>query len=198
MRILPYIGVMVFACIVNGAVLSKYGLYMPWYLVGGVLFIIGSALMFTVDLDSSAAKVYGYTIIIGLGVGSFCQASFAVAQGSVQAADIPSAVGFITCGQITGVTISIAIANSVFLNEAERGIAALLPSVPLDQIQAAIAGVGSQLVQTLPQEVRVLVLRAIVAAISKTYIVCITGGSVAVVLSIFLKRERLFVTPALA
>jgi hypothetical protein len=197
-RILPYIGVMVFACIVNGAVLSKYGLYMPWYLVGGVLFIIGSALMFTVDLDSSAAKVYGYTIIIGLGVGSFCQASFAVAQGSVQAADIPSAVGFITCGQITGVTISIAIANSVFLNEAERGIAALLPSVPLDQIQAAIAGVGSQLVQTLPQEVRVLVLRAIVAAISKTYIVCITGGSVAVVLSIFLKRERLFVTPALA
>lgn len=198
MRILPYIGVMVFACIVNGAVLSKYGFYMPWYLVGGVLFIIGSALMFTVDLDSSAAKVYGYTIIIGLGVGFFCQASFAVAQGSVQAADIPSAVGFITCGQITGVTISIAIANSVFLNEAERGIAALLPSVPLDQIQAAIAGVGSQLVQTLPQEVRVLVLRAIVAAISKTYIVCITGGSVAVVLSIFLKRERLFVTPALA
>jgi len=189
---------MVFACIVNGAALSKYGLYMPWYLGGGVLFIIGSALMFTVDLGSSAAMVYGYTIIIGLGVGSFCQTSFAVAQGSVQAADIPSAVGFITCGQITGITISIAIANSVFLNEAERGIAALLPSVPQDQIQAAIAGVGSQLVQTLPQEVRALVLHAIVTAISKTYIVCITGGCVAVVLSIFLKRERLFVAPVLA
>ncbi|KFX90140.1 hypothetical protein O988_08328 [Pseudogymnoascus sp. VKM F-3808] len=197
-RILPYIFLMVFACIVNGAVLSKYGYYMPWYLGGGILFVIGSALMYTVDSSSTAAQVYGFSVLLGTGVGVFCQASFSVAQGTVKPSEIPSAVGFITCAQITGITISIAIANSVFLNGAEEGIAKILPQVPRDQIQGAIAGVGSKFVQSLPLEVRQLVLDAIIEAMSKAYVICITAGALAIVLSLFLKRERLFVAPGLA
>jgi hypothetical protein len=36
---------MVFFCILNGAILSKYGLYMPWYLFGGIFFTVGAGLM---------------------------------------------------------------------------------------------------------------------------------------------------------
>lgn len=189
---------MVFGCIVNGAVLSKYGYYMPWYLGGGILFVIGSALMYTVDSSSTAAQVYGFSLLLGVGVGAFCQTSFSVAQGTVKPSEIPSAVGFITCAQITGITISIAIANSVFLNGAEEGIAKLLPDVPRDQIQGAIAGVGSKFVQSLPAAVRQQVLDAIIEAMSKAYVLCITAGALAIVLSLFLKRERLFVAPGLA
>ncbi|KFZ06847.1 hypothetical protein V501_07021 [Pseudogymnoascus sp. VKM F-4519 (FW-2642)] len=197
-RILPYIFLMVFGCIVNGAVLSKYGYYMPWYLGGGILFVIGSALMYTIDSSSTAAQVYGFSVLLGVGVGVFCQASFSVAQGTVKPSEIPSAVGFITCAQITGITISIAIANSVFLNGAEEGIAKLMPDVPRDQIQSAIAGVGSKFVQSLPLEMRQKVLDAIIEAMSKAYVLCITAGALAIVLSLFLKRERLFVAPGLA
>ncbi|OBT73367.1 hypothetical protein VF21_07695 [Pseudogymnoascus sp. 05NY08] len=197
-RILPYIFLMVFGCIVNGAVLSKYGYYMPWYLGGGILFVIGSALMYTINSSSTAGQVYGFSVLLGVGVGVFCQASFSVAQGTVKPSDIPSAVGFITCAQITGITISIAIANSVFLNGAEEGIAKLMPDVPRDQIQSAIAGVGSKFVQSLPLEMRQKVLDAIIEAMSKAYVLCITAGALAIVLSLFLKRERLFVAPGLA
>ncbi|OBT85333.1 hypothetical protein VE02_05985 [Pseudogymnoascus sp. 03VT05] len=197
-RILPYIFLMVFGCIVNGAVLSKYGYYMPWYLGGGFLFVIGSALMYTIDSSSTAGQVYGFSVLLGVGVGVFCQASFSVAQGTVKPSDIPSAVGFITCAQITGITISIAIANSVFLNGAEEGIAKLMPDVPRDQIQSAIVGVGSKFVQSLPLEMRQKVLDAIIEAMSKAYVLCITAGALAIVLSLFLKRERLFVAPGLA
>ncbi|KFY61277.1 hypothetical protein V496_05082 [Pseudogymnoascus sp. VKM F-4515 (FW-2607)] len=197
-RILPYIFLMVFGCIVNGAVLSKYGYYMPWYLGGGILFVIGSALMYTVDSSSTAAQVYGFSILLGVGVGVFCQASFSVAQGTVKPEEIPSAVGFITCAQITGITIAIAIANSVFLNGAEEGISKLLPDVPRDQIQSSIVGVGSKFVQSLPLAMRQQVLDAIIEAMSKAYVLCITAGALAIVLSLFLKRERLFVAPGLA
>ncbi|KAL5347343.1 hypothetical protein ACLOAV_007654 [Pseudogymnoascus australis] len=197
-RILPYIFLMVFGCIVNGAVLSKYGYYMPWYLGGGILFVIGSALMYTVDSSSTAAQVYGFSILLGVGVGVFCQASFSVAQGTVKPEEIPSAVGFITCAQITGITIAIAIANSVFLNGAEEGISKLLPDVPRDQIQSSIVGVGSKFVQSLPVAMRQQVLDAIIEAMSKAYVLCITAGALAIVLSLFLKRERLFVAPGLA
>jgi MFS family permease len=197
-RILPYIVLMVVACIVNGAVMSIYGLYMPWYLFGGILMTIGSALMYTVNINSSPAAVYGYTILIGFGTGAFCQASFAVAQAFVPAEEIPSAIGFISSGQIVGITISIAIANSVFLNGAETRIADILPNVPHDQIQAAIAGVGSKLVQTLPDALREKVLEAIVASISRIYILVITAGALCILLSLVMKRERLFMSPAVA
>jgi MFS family permease len=191
-RLLPLIFLMIFAVITNGAVMSAYGVYMPWYTAGGIFTVIGGALMYTVDTDSSISRVYGYSVIIGLGTGMFAQASFSVAQAIVAPELIPSAVGFITCAQVSGVTIALAIANSVFLNKSQEGIQKILPGVPVSDIQAAIAGAGSQFVDSLSDGVKLEVLKAIVSAMSKTYILVITGGSLVVVLSAFMKRERLF------
>jgi hypothetical protein len=105
---------------------------------------------------------------------------------------IPMAVGFITCAQVSGVTIALAIANSVFLNKSQTGIEKILPGVPVAEIQAAIAGAGSKFVDSLSDSVKLEVLKAIVSAMSKTYILVITAGSLVVVLSVFMKRERLF------
>jgi MFS family permease len=191
-RLLPLIFLVIFAIITNGAVMSAYGLYMPWYTVGGILTVVGGALMFTVDTESSISRVYGYCVILGLGTGMFAQASFSVAQAVVAPELIPLAVGFITCAQVSGITIALAIANSVFLNQAQAGIQKILPGVPVAEIQAAIAGAGSQFVASLSEGVKLEVLKAIVSAMSKTYILVITAGSLVVVLSAFLKRERLF------
>ena len=139
---------------------------------------------------TSVARVYGFTILIGFGVGLFVQASFSVAQAVVEPEVVPSAVGFITCAQISGVTI--ALANAVFLNQSQTKIQELLPNVPKEQIQQAITGVGSQFFNELSGTVREEVLRAIVTAMSKTYILVITSGALVIVLSLFMKRERLF------
>jgi hypothetical protein len=197
-RLLPYICLMVFFCIVNGAVLSKYGYYMPWYLFGGVFMTVGAALMYTVTAESSNSAVYGYSSLIGIGVGVLVQAGFAIAQALVTIKEIPEAVGFITCGQITGITLSIAVANSIFLNKAESGIAPLLPNASSAEIQAAITGVGSSLVNSLPADTKAAVLDAIIRAMSKAYIGVISAGALAIVLSLFLKRERLFLSPVVA
>ena len=195
-RILPFIAVMVFFCVVNGIGMTKYGYYMPWYLVGGIFMLIGGALMFTVDATDGPSKIYGYTVLIGMGSGMFVQAGFSVAQATVAPEDIPWAVGLINQGQITGVTIAISIANSVFLNGAQDRIAVILPNKTREEIQGAIAGTGSQFVKDQPLEVQAKVVEAIVEAISKTYILIITAGAVAIVASVFLKRERLFMTAA--
>ncbi|KFZ18706.1 hypothetical protein V501_01063 [Pseudogymnoascus sp. VKM F-4519 (FW-2642)] len=59
-RLLPFIFLMVFAVIGNGIILSLYGYYMPWYTLGGILVVTGGALMYTIDVDTSASCVYGY------------------------------------------------------------------------------------------------------------------------------------------
>jgi hypothetical protein len=106
---------------------------------------------------------------------------------------IASAVGFITCVQVSGVTIALAIANSVFLNKSQTSIAELLPGTPLAEVQQAIAGAGSAFIVSLSDVVKIEVLKVIVTAMSKTYILIITAGALAAVLSLGMKRERLFI-----
>ena len=97
-----------------------------------------------------------------------------------------------------GLTIAISVANSLFLNEAERGIRVVLPQLSKAQIQASIAGLGSHFVKTLPENTQEKVLDAIVDGLNKTYVLVIVGGGVAIVGSLFLKRERLFVKQSFA
>lgn len=116
-----------------------------------------------------------------------------MAQAIVEPDMIPSAVGFITCAQVTGVTISSAIANSVFLNGAQKSISVLLPDVPVEVVQGAIGGAGSKFVESLSASMQRAVLVAIVDAMSKTYILILTAGALVFVLSFAMKREKLFI-----
>lgn len=195
-RLLPFIVLMIVAVILNGALLSAFGLYMPWYLGGGILVVIGSALMYTVELTTSVARIYGYTILIGVGVGFFAQASFSVAQATVAPAMVPSAVGFISLAQITGITLSLAIANAVFFNESVKSLRHILPNIDHQDITQAISGTQSEIFKGLTPRVRTQVLEALVDAQSKSYILVMTAGALVVVLSLLMKREKLFVAPS--
>lgn len=139
-RLLPVIIVMVVAIVINGAVMAKFGYYMPWYLVGEAFTVAGSALMYTVGQGTSDSSTYGYTALMGVGVSMYLQASFSVAQAVVEPENVPPAVGFITLAQFLGITMALAIANSVFLNESEKVIAQILPNLAPSDIQAAIEG----------------------------------------------------------
>lgn len=191
-RLLPFIIVMVVTVFLNGGLMSKLGYYMPWYLVGGVLVVVGSALMYTVEQETAMSRVYGYTVPLGVGVGMFLQASFSVAQAVVATEDIPPAIGFITLAQSLGITLALAIGNAVLLNSSQTNIQRILPDVPSSDIQAAILGARSEFVRSLSTELRRQVLDAIVSAISETYILTIAGGSLVALLSVVMRREKLF------
>ncbi|KAK4864626.1 hypothetical protein LT330_009621 [Penicillium expansum] len=197
-RLLPFIMLMIFATIFNGTFLSKVGYYMPWYLVGGILVVIGGALMYTVDTATSVSSIYGYTVLIGIGAGLFCQASFSVGQAIVKPEMVPASIGFISTGQITGITLALAIANAVFLNKSEEGIKTILPNTPIAEIQQTITGAGSALFDNMSADDRQRVLAVIVSALSSTYMLVITAGSLVTVLSLLLKTNRLFVAPVVA
>ena len=191
-RLLPFIVLVIVTVVINGALMAKLGYYMPWYLVGGILVVIGSALMYTVDQDSSVARVYGYTVLMGIGTGMFGQAGFSVAQAVVDIENVAPAIAFITLAQFVGITLSLAIANAVLLNTSQTNIQAILPNVSHEEIAGAITGARSGLVQSLAPDVRRRVLGAIVSAIDETYILVIVAGALTAILSIGMKREKLF------
>ncbi|QSZ37759.1 hypothetical protein DSL72_008858 [Monilinia vaccinii-corymbosi] len=197
-RLLPFVFVLVFAVVLNGLLMGKTGYYMPWYLAGGILVTIGSALMYTIDLDSSTGKVYGYSVILALGTGFFSQASFPVAQAKVEPHQLSAVTAYIGCAQIGGLAISISVANTLFFNKAIKSISADLPDINLTSVRQTISGAGGAFFESLTKSQRILVLNSIVESIKDVYIMIIVAGTLTVICSIFMKREKLFLRPSVA
>lgn len=191
-HLLPFIFFEIFGVIFSGAVMGKFGYYMPWYLTGGILSLIGSALLHTTGVNTSASAIYGFSILLGLGAGLFVQASYTVAQGKVNDKDVPLVVAFIGCGQITGITLALSISNTVFLNESTRKIAAILPQVPRSAVQAAISGAENSFFQQLGPQDQSQALNAVVTSIADLYYMVIAAAAVTIILSLFMKREKIF------
>ena len=182
--LLPFICVMVGTVMLCGSVVSKTGHWMPWFFYGGALVLIGGALMYTVDSQTSAAKIYGYSILIGSGAGAYIQMPFNAAQEFVDPSMIPAAVGLITGAQLVAPAITLSIANSVFLNKA---VAQLRPILPADApTLQVVSGVGSQYISSLDRAKQDQVLHAILESMSKVYILIITSGALTLVMSSFL------------
>ncbi|KAJ8064625.1 hypothetical protein OCU04_006952 [Sclerotinia nivalis] len=193
LKLLPFILVMVTMTFVNGFTLSKWGYYMPWYFGCSALQVIGSALLFTIGRHTSLSAIYGYTVLMAF-VGGWSQASFAVAQFLVAPEDIPIVTGFLTCAQSGGAALSLAIGDTVFLNTAQNGIIKLLPDRSLSEIQGLISGLGNSFFETLDRNVQDDILDIIMSSFKKLFVLPIAAGAVALVLSVFLKRQKIDVT----
>ncbi|ATZ48299.1 hypothetical protein BCIN_03g05280 [Botrytis cinerea B05.10] len=193
LKLLPFILVMVTMTFVNGFTLSKWGYYMPWYFGCSALQVIGSALLYTIERDTSISAIYGYTVLMAF-VGGWSQASFTVAQFLVAPKDIPIVTGFLTCAQSGGAALSLAIGDTVFLNTAQSGIMTLLPNRNSSEIQGLISGLGNSFFETLDDDIQNAILDIIMSSFKKLFVLPIAAGAVALSFSVFLKRQKIDVS----
>jgi hypothetical protein len=193
-RLLPFIMVLIFFVMGSGIVMPLVGYYIPFFVLSGVFTLIGGALMYTVKASTSTSAIYGYTVLIAIGSGLAAQAAYSVAPAKVQPYQVPAAIGFINVAQIGGIVIALTISGTVFQNIAFSDLGKVL--FPLGftaaDVQGAIAGSQSTLFEHLPADVRGKAIEAIVQAIDKAYALVITAGAFALVTSVFLRREKLF------
>ncbi|KAJ5177213.1 uncharacterized protein N7482_003090 [Penicillium canariense] len=195
-RLLPFIILMVTFGFLNGGLMTKLGYYVPWYMAGGLLATIGGALMSTVNENTLNAHIYGYSALIGTGAGMFIQAGFSVAQAKVSPARAADATSYMSLAQNMGIMLALAISGAVFQNKAIDELQTLLPHLTRVELRGALAGTNSGVLQHLPDHTRAQVLHAIVDAMSRTYFLVVTAGAMAIIGSLFMKRERIFIQPS--
>ncbi|KAL8992057.1 MAG: hypothetical protein Q9169_007409 [Polycauliona sp. 2 TL-2023] len=197
-RLLPFLCMLVLFAMLNGSLMAKFGYYMPWYLFGGALTLVGSSLMYTLDSYTSASAVYGYSALIGIGTGSFLQASYGVSQVLVPPEDVPSVIGFISIGQHLGVVLFLSAAGTIFNNEAIKAVTPILVGVSGTKVEGAIAGTSSSTFATLDEVTRARVIEAIVQSLDKVYCLIIAAGAMVFVYAFFLPRQKLFMSATAA
>jgi hypothetical protein len=199
-RLLPFICVLIFTVLLNGALMPVFGYYMPWYTASGAFMLVGGALMYTVDSTSSTSAIYGYSILIAIGTGCGMQGGYSIASAKVKASDVPAAIGFMNCGQLGTGVIALGIAGSVFQNVGFQTLKTALDGMGFssEEIRSALTGTQSVVFQHGSADVRARALGAVVQTMDKIYIMVITAGALALILSLFLKREKLFMAPVSA
>ncbi|EED20035.1 efflux pump antibiotic resistance protein, putative [Talaromyces stipitatus ATCC 10500] len=185
-RLLPLVCFLIASILIAGQVVSRTGHWQGWFLGGSVIVLIGGVLLYAIDEHTSNAKIYGYSILVGTGAGSYLQLPFAAAQYSVAPIWIPVAVGLISFAQLAAPSVALSIANTVFVNKATLNLSVYLPDYSGDQITRIISGVGSQYLELMSPSQREGVNSIITHAIGKSYILVITCGGTSLILSTFL------------
>ena len=188
--LLPLIFTAVVVMLITGFLLDKLGYYSFWYLGGSLLAVVGTGLMYSLDSASSLACVYGYPVLFGSGVSLYMQASYTLAQTRLHTNEASDAVAIIACTQFSGTSIFLTVADSILLNRAANEIQYILPDVPRDAVQAAIAGGGAQIFRDLPTATKKQVLDRVSDAIRDVWALSLALALLSFVAATFMRREK--------
>ncbi|KAL9005110.1 MAG: hypothetical protein Q9188_002098 [Gyalolechia gomerana] len=153
-RLLPLVFLFSATVITNGALMSRSGIYQPWYVVGSILLIVGGALSSVITKTTSTASIYGFEVLMGIGGGCQAQTGYAVLQALIDPSQVSQALGFMMLG-------------TVFVNESIRSLRVILPDVSSTQLYGAITGTSGGLFATLPLDVRSAAIDVLVESIRK-------------------------------
>lgn len=166
--ITPLIAAFIVISALSGAATQGIGYYNPAMYFGAVLSAIGAGLLGTLATDSSSSKWIGFQVLYGLGAGAGVPPPMLVVQTVLTVETIPMGVSLVNLSQMLWSSIVVAIAQTVFINELEKGIAVALPGFDARAISNSFA---SQLDTIYSPEQLRLVLPAYSDAVTKTFFI---------------------------
>ncbi|KAI2629894.1 putative efflux pump [Hypoxylon sp. NC1633] len=160
------ISVVVFAMIA-GILVTVFGYYAPFMVVGTVLMSIGGGLLSTWNPDTTAGAWIGYQILFGAGVGMGMQQPLMAAQTVLDIKDVPTGTSVLVFVQTVGGALFVSVGQTVFTNKLVQELAGI-PG--LDSSSVLNAG-ATNLVRTLPAELLPKVVLAYSDALTTAFIV---------------------------
>ena len=122
--------------------------------------------MFTLDVQSSVSKVYGYSAIMAAGAGLVGQSGYVIAQAKTPVRDSAAVISFMNVAQVGTIVLALTIAGSIFQNVAIDNLTSALGECgyTLAELKGAVAGTQSIIFQRGSPEVRRLALKALIDA----------------------------------
>ena len=121
--------------------ISTFGYYVPFAVVGSVLFTVGAGLLTTFTTTTPFAKWFGYQVLAGAGVGLILQIPLLAVQTCLPLEDVPVGTACAVFFQTLGGALCISIAQTVFQNGVVRGVHKFVPGLDPNIVLAAGATV---------------------------------------------------------
>ncbi|KAF8867337.1 hypothetical protein BDZ45DRAFT_700256 [Acephala macrosclerotiorum] len=153
------------------------------FIILNIFFIMAQGIEMPFVGYTSAPAIYGYSVLIAIGTDLVAQTAYSIAPTKVKPEKGGDAIGSVNVAQIGGIALALSTSSAVFQNTAFNGLKKVLDGqgFSTEDIRSAVAG-----------EVRGRAIEKIVESINTTYGLVIAAGALALAVSLFLRREKLF------
>src|SRR6187431_446208 len=192
---IPMIAGLLLSSIGVGALITRFGRWKPYLIIGSVFLIAGSYLLSTIHYDTNFVLVSAYMFILGAGVGMTMQNLVLIVQNTAKPTEIGVASSGVTFFRSLGGTIGVSVMGAALATK----VTELLGDAK-DDIMAAIISLGAkgadvaETMQTgaipnvadMPEVLRVIFEDIYAQAISHSFLIAVPFAVVSLIAVIFL------------
>ncbi|MGH8214601.1 MAG: MFS transporter [Rhodanobacteraceae bacterium] len=123
LRLIAMMAGLLFTSILSGQLISRWGRYKVFPIVGCAIFSLGLFLLSSMDAHTRAALVETYMFVLGFGLGMVMQVLVIVVQNVVPYRDLGAATSGVTFFRSIGGAFGVAVFGAIFSNVLARRIA---------------------------------------------------------------------------
>jgi EmrB/QacA subfamily drug resistance transporter len=191
LHMLPIITGLLIGSISSGRLITRWGRYKAFPILGFAMSGIAMTLLSRIDADTSATYYSLAMLLLGYGFGNTTQVLVLAAQNAVERKDIGVATSTATFMRQMGGTFGIAVFGSILVGTLTTSLAAAFPTGPPAGVSADRLTGSPAVIQQLPDAARLPVIDSFINAIQTTFTWAIPVLVAAFILSLFLKEIRL-------
>jgi MFS family permease len=115
-RLFPLMGGLLVASIGSGLLVSRWGRYKVFPVIGTALMTVGLFLMSLIGVSTGAWTIAGYMVVFGLGLGLILQVLTVAVQNAVPYEELGTATSGVTFFRMIGGSFGTAVFGAVFAN----------------------------------------------------------------------------------
>jgi EmrB/QacA subfamily drug resistance transporter len=210
LKLIPLMGGLVTTSILSGRLISRFGRYKIFPVLGTAVMTVGLALLSTLHVDTSSAQVDLYLLVLGLGLGLVMQVLVLAVQNAVDFSVLGAATSGVTLTRGIGGALGTAVFGTIFSTHLISALHGLLATAAARGAAAAhgsagaFGAMGAQLahgarlsgaqVAQLPAAARNAYQHAYVQALHPVFVVAAGVAGFGFVLSLFLRERPLRAT----
>jgi EmrB/QacA subfamily drug resistance transporter len=186
LQLTPMMAGLLVTSIVSGNLISRFGRYRPFPIVGTAVMTVALGLLATLAVETPVWRVSLYMVVLGLGLGMVMQVLVLAVQNAVAYEQLGVATSGSTLFRQIGGSLGVALFGAIFANQLQSELANRLPpgiEVPSE--------VSPGIVERLPAGVHELYLQAFSAALTPVFVVAAICGAVAFALTWLLREVPL-------
>ena len=116
LQLLPLVGGLLLASVSSGRLVSRWGRYKVFPVVGTLLMVVGLYLLSTISLTTGALTIAGYLFVFGVGLGLVLQILVVAAQNAVPHEQLGTATSGVTFFRSIGGSFGTAVFGAIFAN----------------------------------------------------------------------------------
>ncbi len=187
LRMLPMMGGMLVTSIISGQLISRWGRYKIFPIIGTAIMTLGLFLLSRMNTQTSLTTAAVLMLLLGLGLGMVMQVLVIAAQNAVDYADLGVATSGATLFRLIGGSVGTAVLGAIFASKLAQHLARVMP----DASASAHSGINPRAMLALPPATRALYAGAFTQSLSTVFLVATGIGVVGFLMALFLPDKTL-------